>query len=166
MNHSQIVNAARISIEALIAHYPDLADDDQLRIDMIEGETDFNRIMARLIRLDLEAKADAEAIKSIKNEYAERQKRAENRSAAYRDLMIALMNTAGVDKLPLPEGTVSILSPRTRVSVVDVNELPQGFFKTERKPLSDEIKTALMNGEAVPGAELTLGEQSVMVRVK
>jgi hypothetical protein len=61
---------------------------------------------------------------------------------------------------------VSITKPRTRVNITDVNELPQGYFVTERKPKSADIKAALERGDEIPGAELALGDDGLMVRTR
>ncbi len=80
--------------------------------------------------------------------------------------MLQLMEAAQQDKVTLAEATLSITKPRTSVQVLDIDALPQGFFRNERKPLTTEIKAALEGGDKVPGAELVLGSSGLMVRTK
>ncbi len=43
------VDALRQSIDALLITYPELAEDEQLRADMLDGETDLALVLARLV---------------------------------------------------------------------------------------------------------------------
>lgn len=161
-----VVEAVKRDVAAFLKAYPELADDAELRADMLEGETGFHRVITSLVKTSIEAKANAEATKSIKQDYAERQARYEKQADAARAVIATLMDVAGLDKLALPVATLSLRSPQASVDVIDADALPQGFFETVRKPLRTEIKAALMAGETVPGATLALGETSLMVKVK
>lgn len=97
---------------------------------------------------------------------AERKARYQRKADAMKALIQSIMESAGLHKLALPEATLSILSGRTSVNVTDVNELPQGFYSTERKADKKALKSALEKGEAIPGAELVMGEDTLTVRVK
>lgn len=151
-------------IASLFAAYPELAEDDELRADMIEGETNLNRIMDKLLSIYMEAQSSAAATKQRKVDIADRQVRFERKAEGAKALMKSVMQAADLPKLQLPEATVSITKPGTKVNVLDVNELPQGFFVVERKAKSAEIKEALEKGESIPGAELVLGDEGIMVR--
>lgn len=150
----------------LLEAYPELVEDDELRADMLEGETELHALVKRLLKIRLDASAMATAIKAIKQDNADRQARFERKADGASALLKSLLIAADVDKVMLPEATVSITKPRTKVNVIDVNELPQGFYAIERKPKSQEIKAALEAGEKVPGAELALGDEGLMVRTK
>lgn len=156
----------RVHVAALIALHPELQDDAELLADTLDGETDFNRILAKLLDYTLDAKGMKEAVKARRDENDDRMKRYERQEHGGRKLIQTLMESAGQDKVTLPEATLSITAARTSVNVTNIDDLPQGFFKTERKPLSKEIKTALEKGECIPGAELVMGECGLMVRTK
>lgn len=148
----------------IVSANPELVDDEELRLDTLEGETDFHTLMMRLVGRKLYAREMATGAKARKADVAERQARFERQEETFDALIKSLLQAADLPKLVLPEATLSITKPRTKVSVFDVNELPQGFF--ERKPKTAEIKAALEAGQDVPGAELALGDEGLMVRTK
>lgn len=158
--------AVRSQILGLVAVYPDLQEDAELLATAVEGETDFERIMAKLLDHVLDAEAFAYAIKARKDAIAERQKRYEHQAAAGRKVMLSLMHAAQADKVTLPEATVSMTKPRASAKITDVDQLPQGYFRNERKPLSKEILAGLQAGDDIPGAEINPGEASITVRVR
>lgn len=156
----------RSQILGLIAVYPELQEDAELMADMIDGETDFLRIMEKLVEYVRDAETLAEAIKARKADMADRQKRYEAKGDAGRKAILSLMSAADQVKVTLPEATISLIKPRDAVNVIDAEQLPQGFYRTERKPLSKELLAALKSGETIPGAELVTGDPSVSVRTK
>jgi hypothetical protein len=167
MSYLQIdIAQFKAHVAELLNAYPELAEDEDLRADMIDGETALVPLVERLIRMKLDADTMAAAIKARKQEIAERQIRFERKADGAKALIKSVMLAADLPKVTLPDATVSITKPRTKVNILDVNELPQGFYVTERKAKSAEIKAALEAGEAIPGAELALGEEGLMVRTK
>lgn len=150
----------------ILEAYPELAEDESLRADILDAETDFHKLIDALVKRKLDAREMAAGAKARKQEVGARQSRFERQEAGFDTLIKSLMQFADMQKVVLPEATVSITKPRTKVNVLDVNELPQGFYVVERKPKSAEIKAALEAGEQVPGAELVLGEDGLMVRTK
>jgi hypothetical protein len=156
----------RNQIEALKALYPEMTEDADLLAGMIEGETDLGRVLDKVLSFVRDAQTNAAATKARKDEMGERQKRFERQEQSGRKIILQLMEAAGQARMVLPEATLSITAARTSVNITDVNDLPQGFYATERKPLSNEIKTALEKGERIPGAELVMGECGLMVRTK
>ena len=156
----------RNQIEALKAIYPEMTEDADLLAGMIEGETDLERVLDKVLSFTLDARANAAATKDRKDEMGERQKRFERQEQTGRAILLQLMDVSGQSKIVLPEATLSITAARTSVNITDVNDLPQGFYATERKPLSSEIKIALEKGERIPGAELVMGECGLMVRTR
>lgn len=167
MSYLQVdIAAFKAHVSALLEKYPELADDEELRADTFEGETELHPLVKRLIRMVQEAEAMASAIKSIKQDNADRQARYERKSEGARTLLKSLLLASDLDKVTLPEATVTVTKPRTRCVVDDLNELPQGFFETVRKARTSEIKAELEAGREVPGARLELGEEGLMVRTK
>lgn len=167
MSYLQVdVAAFKAQVHELLAAYPELAEDDELRADMIEAETELNALVERLLKLKLDADMMAAAVKARKQEIAERQARFERKAEGFRELIKGVMLAGDIRKLPLADATVSITAPRTKVVITDEASLPQGYFETYRKPLTADIKAALERGEAIPGAELALGDEGLMVRTK
>lgn len=162
-NDAQIV---RKQILALVALNPELEEDATLLADMVEGETDLNRILEKLVSERRDAETLSSAIKEREGDLYERRKRMERKADGVKKIMLQLMEAAQQDKITLPEATLSITKPRTSVEIIDIDALPQGFFRTERKALSSEIKAALEGGERIPGAQLALGNAGLTIRTK
>lgn len=153
-------------IDALCAAFPELADDEALRADMIEGETGFTEIMSRVLDHEREAKGIVEAIKLRSADLAERRQRYERRADAMRALMLNLMSVADQHRVTLPEATISVSKGRETVEITDLEALPQGYFALERKADKKAIGDALKAGEPIPGASLRMGDASLTVRAK
>jgi len=160
------IAAFKAHVAELLNAYPELAEDDELRADMFEGETDMVPLVTRLLRRKLDADVMASAIKERKADIAERQARYERQSEGYKTLIKSVMIAADLDKLTLPDATISVTKPRTTVEIIDEAALPQGFVEIKRLPKKAEIKKALEAGEEIPGASLGLSEEGLMVRTK
>lgn len=150
----------------LLEAYPELVEDEELRADVLEGETELHDLVKRLLKIRLDASAMATAIKTIKQGNADRQARFERKADGASALLKSLLIAADTDKVTLPEATVSITKPRTIVEITDEASIPQGFVEIKRNPKKAEIKKALEAGEEIPGASLGLSEEGLMVRTK
>mgnify|MGYP001010639983 FL=1 len=150
----------------LLASFPELEDDADLRSDMLEAETELHTLVTRLLRRKLDARVMASAIKERKQEIADRQARFERQEDGYTALLKSLLIAADVDKVTLPDATVSITKPRVVVEITDEAAIPQGFVEIKRIPKKTEIKKALEAGEEIPGAVLGLSDDGIMVRTK
>lgn len=162
------MDAAKLEgeIRHMLSVFPELADDEDLRLDTLEGETDFNRIMSRLVRVRNEKLAGAEGLSEYIGDLSERKARQVRGADGVKALMLSLMSVADIPKLVLPEATISVTKPRTSVEVTDPDALPQGTFATVRKPDAAAIKAMLEAGDDVPGATLKTGEPGLTVRTK
>lgn len=162
----QDARSVRNQIEALKGIYPELEEDADLLAATVEGETDFERVIDKLVTFVREAETMAEAVKARKDEIAERQKRFERQSEAGRKIILSLMDAAQQPKVTLPEATLSITKPREKLVIWAEEELPQGYFQIVRKPDTKAITAALKAGNEIPGAELELGTPGLMIRTK
>jgi hypothetical protein len=97
-----------LEIDRLLEDFPELADDEQLRLDTIEGETDALEIATRLVRLVNRADAMAKAIDDEAKALATRKARYVAQKDRGRDSLKSLMRAADLRKLELPVGTVSL----------------------------------------------------------
>lgn len=154
----------RAEIERLVAAYPELAEDEDLRLDTIDGETDLTRVIERALAEKLDADAMAAAVKERADALAERRSRYERKAEAMKELIMGLMEAADVPKLQLAEATLSLRDPVASVEITDILAIPQGYYRLEKKADKASIRKALLAGEAIPGAELTLGKTSLTVR--
>jgi hypothetical protein len=156
----------RVEISRLVDANPELAEDGDLRLDMIEGETDALRFIGKALSARQEAVSMQEAIKARVADLSERAARYGRKADAMKRLIKSVMQSADLDKLELPEATLSIAKPRSSVEVTDLDALPQGYFRLKKEADKTAIKKAIEAGEEIPGAVLSLGDESLMVRTK
>lgn len=156
----------KAEISRLLTDYREIAEDTQLLADSIEGETGLYKILDRALLARQEAEMMVTAIKERETALKARRERYEQQSDAYKSLMLHLMQYASQEKVTLVEATLSITKPSSSVLIDDINELPQGFYKTERVADKKAIKEAIDAGEAPPGASLKIGEAGLTIRSK
>lgn len=156
----------RQQIGNLLAQFPELAEDEQLRADSIEGETDAFEFLASLIRRIEDAKALSEGVQGRIQELTERASRFDRRQDAFRSLAFKIMQAADLQKAELPCATLLVRNVPPKVIVTDETRLPDILCKITRAPDKKRIKELLDVGEAVPGCELSNGDTSLTIRVK
>lgn len=152
------------TLNSLLAKYPAIAEDDELLIDTLEGETDFNRVIDALLYRLSEAQAMQEAIKAQIDQLIDRKARYASKEATHKSAIQDLLNAAGLRKLERPVATITMSKGRQKVNILDVDELPQGYFTTVRKADAKAIKSAIDAGEQIPGAELATGDDYLTIR--
>ncbi len=150
-------------IHALFGSYPELADDEELRRDCIEGETDAFSVLTRLVAIERDADSMARAVAHRIGELQARRQRFDKRKDAMRTLMLRVMRAAGIQKAPLVEATVSVAKGRDSVEIVDENALPKWALKVVKSPDKGLIKEALDAGKKVKGAAIKTGEPTLRV---
>ena len=151
-------------IELLLEQFPQLKDDQDLLADMLEGQTDFNEVIASLAKDIKMAKANAAGIKELTKELKERQARFEAKEEFCRSLILKLMEAAGVRKLTLPVATVNITNVSPSVVIVDESAIPDVFMRIKKEPNKTAIKAALETGQAISGAVMSNGSTTVSIR--
>jgi hypothetical protein len=156
----------RHQVDGLLAAYPELVEDEVLRLDMIEGSTDLVDFVRRLERSRQEASALTEAIAMNVDALRARAARFERREQAIRDLMFRMLELAHLKKLEMPEATVSVRVGVPKVIVTDEAALPDEFCRIKREPDKGKIKAALAELKPVPGATLSNAEDTIAIRVK
>lgn len=151
-------------VRHLISEHPELADDEELLQDTLEGETDFDGVMRRLVIMARVADVSKKACDDLADDMAQRALRWEKKKAVARGTILRLMQMANIPKRKLPEATISLVKPRTSVTM-DPDLLPDAYMTTIRKPVASAIvKAALEAGEAIPGAQLVTGPQGLLIR--
>lgn len=160
------VKQLEIEINRLIADYPELAEDEALRADTVEGQTDLHSVLSRILDHRSEALEMVTGIKERASHLKERQDRYERRADALKALAFRLMNAADQSKITLTEATLSISKGRDSVVIDDIDSLPQGTYSVEKKPNKDAIKKQIEAGSPVPGARIEQGQPSLVVRAK
>lgn len=154
-------------VERLFTEYHDeVADDEALRMDLLDGETGFFEIIDKVLDHRQEALGMASMTKERATGMKLRIDRYESRAEAMTKLIMNLMEVAGVERVDRPEATISRTKGRESVEITDLEAIPQGYAKFEKKPDKTAIAASIKNGEAVPGARLVTGEDGVRINSK
>jgi len=161
------VDRLRIEIEALLRDYPDLAEDDVLRADTLEGATDIRDVLIGLGRALDDSKALVAGVHSRIEELCARKERFDARTDLIRDLIFRVLDSAQLKKIELPEVTLSLRNnPPALTGNTDPALLPDELVKITRAVDRKKIRAAIEAGQAVPGFQLSNAPPSLMVRVK
>lgn len=154
-------------IDNLLVQCPELADDEILRTDMIEGETDAFEFLRLVERKRQDACAMAGGIAGNIAELELRQARFERREQAMRDLHKKIMEAANLKKVELPEATLSLRNGSQKlIGESDPEMLPREFQKISYKEDRAAIKAALDAGRTLAGYSLSNGEPTIAIRTK
>jgi len=153
-------------VAALLAAHPELADDEALRLDTIEGETSVHEVLSRVVRDAQDSAASARAVKEQETTLSSRRGRFERREDALRTLAHRIMTAAGLRKVELPEATLSLSAKGPGLHLDDgvADKLPDDLVKIERKPDRGKIKRAMLDGREVYGARITNGGETFNLR--
>lgn len=159
--------AIRQQIGNLLVSYPELAEDEILRADMIEAETEAHEFLRIIERKRQEAASMAGAIAENIAELGLRQERFERREKAMRAIAFKIMETADLKKLEMPEATYSVRNGQQKL-VGDANpeDMPHPYKRVKHELNRAAIKEALQEGIKVRGFELSNAEPSLTIRTK
>lgn len=171
MNQHVAIRTAKVDIQRVVASLklcPGFDDDERLTLDMLEGETELNEIVSKLLEENEADEGLIEALKAQVEVRKVRRERVEARIEARKSAIVSLMDCAQLRKLPLPEATISIRTLMPRPKVMDAEQLPDAFviLETIRKPDTEAIAVAVEQGVPIPGVAMTNGGTSLSVRRK
>lgn len=163
------LDLTKIQVSAVAAMLRDMLagePDDQLLADMLEAETDLYEMSRRILDWIEDEEGDQASLKTQIEDRQSRKQRSENRVVAHRQALMALLECAGLDKLTLPEATVSVRKVAPKPIVVDEAALPDELCRFSRKPDMAAIKAEVEAGRAVSGVSFDNGGISLTVRRK
>lgn len=160
------VQLIELEIQRLVEEFPDLAEDADLRADMVEGSTAAYDVLDAILTRVREAESDVAAISTRIDYLDARQSAARSRGAAMRRLALRLMTAGDLKSVKLPEGTLSRVKGRESVAVADESQLPDWAFtvKVDKRVSKKAISDAMDAGIPVPGAYRATGEETLQVR--
>lgn len=153
----------RQQIDALLIQFPELAEDEILRADTFEAETNFNAILEKLVGMAGDAGAMVEAIKVRSSALHDRRKRFERREEAMRIMIQKIMERGDLKKLTLPEATLSLSFRKPSIIVTDETALPDEFCRFVRLPDMKKINEA---ATLPAGCSMSNGKTVLAVRTK
>lgn len=131
----------RTVVMMLRDHFGD-EPDEQLLLDTLEGETDLFELARKLLDGIEADEGQKAALAEQMDARKVRRDRCDSRIKARREAIMALMESAGIDKLPLPEATLSLRTTDAKLTVNDPAAVPEGFCVPTYKPSMEAIKSA------------------------
>ena len=158
------VARVRSMVAGLVAAHPELADDDTLRADVIEGATDAHDILERLVAEEADAATMADAIGKRIAAMTDRRRRYDAKVAALRSLILDVLDAADLPKVVLPDATLSVTRGRLTPHVADADALPDEFVRVKREPDKRAIAEAVKAGTTPPGVVIANGSPSLTIR--
>jgi hypothetical protein len=161
------VDLTKIQVGAVVAMLRDWAgEDDRLLHDTLEGETDLFEIVSRLLN-EIEADEGVKlALAEQINDRTLRKGRADMRIKGHREAICALLECASLDKLQLPEATLSVRKVPPKAIVTDEAAVPDEFCKVTREPDLTAIKAGVEAGAVIDGVSFDNGGTSLTIRRK
>jgi hypothetical protein len=157
----------KIQVAAVAAMLRDeLGDDERAYLDTLEGETDLYEWVRRLLGRIEEDEGNQAALAEQISDRTLRKNRAAERVKASRTAITALLECAKLDKLTLPEATVSVRDVPPKLIVVDEAAVPDDFCKVTRRPDMAAIKAGVETGAAIPGVSFDNGGTTLTIRRK
>lgn len=154
-----------VDIDSLFSEYPEILEDDTLKQDMIDGETDAYSVLSRLVSIERDADSLGKAIAARITDLQARRARADRKKEAMRALMLRILQAIGERKATLVEATVSLRATPAGVEIVDEAALPADCVRTVTSPDKGRIKELLAANQNVPGARMGEAKTTVSVKV-
>jgi hypothetical protein len=156
----------RRAVEALLLQFPELSEDENLRRDVIEGETSTFELLGTLLSDVREAQTLQTAIRDRIEALRARLARFEQREEFARKLIMRIMEAATLRRVQLPEATLSVRPAPPAVRVINPDFIPADYWRVKREPDVAKIKAALKAGADVPGAALTNAADTLAILCK
>jgi hypothetical protein len=150
-------------IADLLTAYPEIGEDEQLREDMVSGSTDLDSLLAVLLCAERDAAAMQTALNERIEDLKARKERFKRRQEGAKKMMQRLMESSGLKKKQLTEGTLSLAVVPPSVVIIDEFAIPPEFMRVKTEPDKAAIKDALKNAIEVPGCTLSNGGQSLRI---
>lgn len=173
MTHDEEKKPSRLERETLaakaIVEMVSAEGDDDLTIDMVDGETGFLDIIGWMLDKMNEDQVIVTGCKDLIETYTDRKKAAENRIARTKSTIEVALMQAGLDDKPikLAQGTLSIRASQPSLGELDEAEIPSQFWVKQPPKLDKKALLAVMKeGEAVPGAKLNPPSRTMAFRRK
>jgi hypothetical protein len=138
--------------------------DEQLILDMIEGETNLHELILKIEDNIAEHDMNAEAVSLRIAKLQDRKARFKRSSETLRTIILSAMDKAGIRKIQGEGATITVKVKPTALIVNEESVLPSNYFKTETKLDKKKLLSALKEGSEIEGAELDNGGISLQIR--
>lgn len=142
-----------------------LDDDDPDKLEMINIEGDYSKLMDWAILKRIDALSYAQSCADVAAAYKDREARYKSKADKFKGIAATLMECANERKYEGAYGTVSLRKTPRYVVITDESSIPNKYKKTQVVVDKKALKDALNSG-VVQGAELSNGGETISIRVK
>lgn len=161
-------------IAALLVSYPELAEDDALKIDTIEGETDALMVIDRIIEAIEDTKILIGGLEALMKSWIERGARFERRLEGLKEGIRKIMEAAEINKLERPTATMYFVKGQPKLidttgSNYDLKAHPHlgaDYIRTYHEISKSDVRKALMSGAQIEGFGLSNAEPALHIKHK
>ena len=149
----------------LQSDYPDI--DEETLLDTLGGLTELHEMIAAVTRSRLDDLAIVSALRSRISDMQERLSRIEHRADKAKDIVVDVMERAGIKKVSEADFTVSLRSVSPSLVVADEAVVPEEYWKPQSPKLDRQgLMGAIKAGAVVPGTLLGNGGYTISVRTR
>src|SRR5688572_28593354 len=143
-------------------------DIDNLTLgDTLEGATNLKEVIGSVIRSALEDEAMAEGLKIRLEDMRVRLGRLQATAEKKREIALAVMEEADIEKILEPDFTVSVRAVTPGVVITNEADIPEWFWIPQAPKLDKRrLLETLKSGTAVMGAELANTKITLAIRTK
>lgn len=165
MDITRNVHIQSEAARSLLANIRDvIADDEEMHITAIEGETGLIDAISGAVDRIFELEGHEEALASQIKRLSERKSRFEDQRSRIKAAVHVAMGHAELRKLELPQATLSVRGVSPKVEITDEAAVPVKFWKPQDPKLDKKaVLDALKAKEEVPGATLSNGGETLSI---
>jgi beta-phosphoglucomutase-like phosphatase (HAD superfamily) len=157
----------RLDIDNLLLTFPELREDDVLRMDTLEGTTDIKEALEQALGQIENTQMLLDGLTLRLSELDARKQRFARRIEAYRAAILAILSAADIKRIELATATLSQRASAPHlVGNLDVSSLPEEFVVTTKAPNRGAIRAALMEGREIEGCSLSNSPPGLTIRIK
>lgn len=144
----------------------DVVDPEALALS-IQSETNLEEAIDAVFSEIAERESAIAGLKEREQTIAERRCRHEKTVDTLRAVILQAMDLSGVEKVSLPEATISVKKVAPSAEIAEEADIPAEFWEPQPPKLNKKALTeALKEGRAVEGARLGNGGISLAIRTK
>lgn len=165
-NISQELHTQGEAAKTLLLNIRDvIGDDDEMIVTAVEGETRLIEAISGAIDRIAEINGHREALETRIKALVERRDRFEDQGARIKAAVQVAMGHAELRKLELPQATLSLRAVPPKCEITDESAIPSKYWKAQDPKLDKKaVLDALKAREAVPGATLSNGGETISIR--
>lgn len=141
--------------------------DERTLYDTLDGATDLNEIITTIVRSAVDDGLMITSLKARIGQMRERLERFQRREKRKRELALAAMQHAGLNRIQAPDCTISLRKAPPALVVEDEAQIPEWFWVPQAAKMDKRaIIECLKAGDDVSGASLGETGETLSVRTR